>query len=102
MIDLIQFVGLNDLQESSQHIVKNLSEKYIFKIRNNIRKATSIKVHIKQKKKSDHLSFYTALIQVIVPHKVHEIEKEDRDLTILVRKSFQALTNEVNHYTQSR
>ena len=102
MIDLIQFIGLNDLSDNSQETVKSITEKHISKMKNQISNATSIKVHIKPTKKSDQTSFYTAVIQVIVPGKVHEIKKEDHDLVSLIRTSFQALENEVEHYNNSR
>lgn len=102
MIENIQFIGLNKLEDFEKDKFQSLTSKYYEKIKRIPREITSLTIHIKQHKKTDHTSKYSLRIKLIAPQKVFEVEKIEWDLTKLLHKSFNALENELLHHYNSK
>lgn len=98
MIKNIQFIGLNKLEDLEKDTFQTLTSKYYNKIKRIPREITSLTIHIKQHRKSHHVSRYSLHIKLVVPSKVFEVEKTEWGLTKLLHKSFNALENELLHY----
>jgi len=97
----IQFVGLNKLDSLDKDSVDALTFKYINKIERRFDIA-SFKVHVKKHEKSGHTSRFEVKIKAVINKKIFEVEKNDFDITKLMHKSFNALTNEIKHYINSK
>jgi hypothetical protein len=95
----IQYIGLNDLNESEQEIVKDITNKSLEKTKNLLKEITEVSIHIKPHKKSGHSSRYSILLKLKSNTSHFKVEKEDFDLTKLMHITFKALENEINHYS---
>jgi ribosome-associated translation inhibitor RaiA len=98
MGETIQFIGLNELEESQKETINSLVTKHLEKIKRFIYNISSVHIHIKQHKKNDHASTYSLHVKISVPTKIFEAEKSDWDLTKAGHMCFEALENEIQHY----
>ena len=102
MPENLEIVGLSELNVLEKAQVSILLAKYKGKIKRMIDDITSIKIHLKKYKKSGHTSKYSLHVKVFTPKKTFEVEKADWNITKSLRKSFEALVNEIEHYINSR
>ena len=100
--EIIQFIGLNELDELAQSKVNELCTSYHDKIKRLIHNVTSFKIHIKQHSNDGGRINYSVNIKAIAPTKIFEVEKDEWDIALVMHKSFRALYNEIEHHLNSK
>ena len=98
MPENLEIVGLSELNVFEKAQVSLLLSKYKIKIRRLLDDISNIKIHLKKYKKAGHTSKYSLHIKIFTPKKTFEVEKVDWNITKSLRKSFEALVNEIEHY----
>ena len=102
--EIIQFVGVADLKEDEQAVVKALSEEYYQKIKTYLQNVTSMAVHIKTQKdeagkgKEKKRKKFSIKVRVLAPTHVFESKHaSDWDLARTLHKAFKNIEHEVEH-----
>ncbi len=100
--EIIQFIGLNELEDIEKDMVNRITTQYYQKIKRALKNIISFVVHIKQHKKSGHVSKYSIHIRVKSPKRMFESAKDaDFDLARALHKSFENIETEIKHHTHS-
>ena len=97
MAEIIQFIGLNELEGPEQDRVNALATEHYEKIKRLLNNATSLVIHIKPYNKSGHSSKYSIHVRALAPTKTFEADKTDWDLARAMHKVFKALEKEIEH-----
>ena len=98
MAEIIQYIGLKDLDPVDQDVVKKLSDEYYPKIRRLFNNITSVTVHIKTHSKGGKQARYEISIRAIAPTRMFEAGKtEDFELPKTLHKAFKDLLTEIEH-----
>lgn len=96
--EVIQFVGLNDLEDVDKELVKKLTEQYYPKIKRSLHNLTSLKVHVKIYAKEGARHKYSINVQAIAPTKNFQSDKaSDWDLASSCHKAFKDLQVQIPH-----
>ncbi len=96
--EIIQFVGVKDLEPVDQAVVNKLSTEYYDKLKRMINNLASLKVHVKVSNEEGKKKKYHMHTQLIAPTKTFTSTKsEDWDLPRALHKTFQDLEHQVNH-----
>ena len=99
MAEIIQYIGLTDLDPVDQDLVKKLSDEYYPKIRRLLNNMTSLAVHIKTHSKGGKQSRYEITIRAIAPTKMFEVGKtEDYELPKTLHKAYKDIITEIEHH----
>ncbi len=100
--DIIEFVGLKDLDDSEKEVLNTLSTEYYQKLKTALNNVTSLVVHIKKYKKEGTRHKYSIHIRLIAPTRAFESTKAvDWDFARTLHKSFKNLENQIKHKLHS-
>lgn len=95
--ELVQFIGVRDLEPQDQLAVTRLSEEYYPKIKRQLKNLMSLVVHVKKYEKGGSTKF-AIHARVIAPTRIFESCKtHDFDLARALHKSFKDLLSEIRH-----
>ncbi len=95
--EIIQFIGLNDLEMPEQALVNKLATSYHEKIRRQLSNMTSLVVHIKIHKKTGTHHKYSLHARALAPSKMFESTATDWDLAKALHKVFIEMEREIQH-----
>ncbi len=96
--DIIEFVGLSDLDETEKEILNTLSTEYYQKLKRTLKNVTSLVVHIKKYKKQGTKHKFSINVRAIAPTRAFESTKAaDWDLARTLHKAFKDLENQIKH-----
>jgi ribosome-associated translation inhibitor RaiA len=95
--DLIQFMGLNDIDPVEQDMIKKLSEEYFGKIKRGLKNILTLTVHIKKSNKGGKQSHYTIKVMAEAPTHIFESTEEDWDLSRVTHKAFKSIEHQIEH-----
>jgi len=96
--EVIQFVGVADLQPEEQAIVNKLSTEYYEKLKRMVNNLASLKVHIKTLNDEGKKKLYDIHTQLQAPTvSFNSTKAQDWDLARTLHKSFQDLEHQINH-----
>jgi hypothetical protein len=100
--DIIEFVGLPDLDEDEKRILNTLSTEYYQKIKRTLKNVTSLVVHVKKYKKQGKKHKYSLHVRAIAPTRAFESTKAaDWDFARTLHKAFKDLENQIKHKLHS-
>ncbi|MBD3303594.1 hypothetical protein GF343_00450 [Candidatus Woesearchaeota archaeon] len=96
--EIIQFVGVHDLEPMEQETVQKLTTENYQKIKRDLKAATSMRVHIKTYKKEGDKKKYSIHILIAYPGKVIEsCRAHDFELPRALHKAFNDIKEQINH-----
>ena len=97
--EIIQFIGVNELEDADQAVVNKLSTEYYEKIKRSLNNLTSMTVHIKTyKDEGGNRLKYSMHTKVIAPTHIFDSEKtSDWDLARALHKTFKDLESQIEH-----
>jgi hypothetical protein len=99
---IIQFIGLGDLSDEEQDIVKTLATEYQDKIQKQMEKPTSIVIHIKTYKSEGSKKKFSVNIKTVAASHTHEVKNAaDWDLARTLHKAFKNMERLVLHKTHT-
>lgn len=94
--EVIQFIGVRELEPEEQQVVSNLSTEYYGKLKRAVKNFTSLAVHVKTHNKGGEKKKFSVHIRLIAPTHIIESRKAaDWDLARTMHKAFKNLENEV-------
>lgn len=93
----IQFIGLNELENVDQTMVKTLAAEYYDKIKRALNNETSLVIHIKAAAKEGARHRYDVKVRVQAPTKIFESSSEEWDLATAVHGSCKDLLTQIKH-----
>jgi len=97
-MEIIQFTGLNDLTESDQSRVRDLSSEHYSKIKRALKNITSLAVHIKMHKKEGSKHKFSVHVKAIAPTVMFTSTKAvDWDIARVMHKAFNDIEQEIKH-----
>jgi hypothetical protein len=97
LVEQIQFIGLNDIEEVDQEMVKKLASECYGKIRRSLHNITSLVIHIKSHSKGGARPKYSLHIRAVAPTRIFETETSDWDLARALHKVFDDILREIQH-----
>ncbi len=101
-MESIQILGIKELAEPDQEMVKKLCDEYYEKITRIIKKDANIKVHIKTFEKEGARQRYELSITLDYPARRFEAnkltEQETWDLASVIHAGFKDLIHELQHH----
>jgi len=96
--EIIQFIGVSDLEPMEQDTVQTLTTENYPKIKRAIKNITSLKVHVKTYKKEGEQKKYSLHVQAIYPGGTIESTKaHDFELPRAIHKAFNDIKEQINH-----
>ncbi|MEM4336589.1 MAG: HPF/RaiA family ribosome-associated protein [Candidatus Woesearchaeota archaeon] len=96
--ELIQYKGINLLNESEKSILNKLSSEYYEKIRNHfLKNTTKIEIHIKAYDQTGERKKFSVDIKVISPTRKTYVsnKSQDWDFARAIHKAFRDLENQI-------
>lgn len=100
--EIIQFVGVHDLDTEEQLEVNKLATEYYEKLKRQIKNILGLKVHIKTYEKEGARKKYTIHLQTRSPTFSFESTKAaDFELARALHKAFQDLQHQIQHQKHS-
>ncbi len=96
--EIIQFIGVNQLEPEEQQTVNDLATEYYGKLKRTIKNLSSLVVHVKtyaKEGKRKKFSIHTRLISST--HIFESTKTADWDLARTLHKSFKDLENEIKN-----
>ena len=95
MPTIIQYTGLRALEAIDQETVKNLSDRYLGKITQQIKNVTKVVYHIKQYRKSGKASKYSVRLRVIAPTHIFESSATEWELPKVTHMVYKEIINQI-------
>ena len=95
--EIIQFIGVKDLDEPEQALVNKLATEHHAKIKRALRNITSLVVHIKQYSKTGKEHKYSIHVRAIAPTRIFESTASEWDLAKSLHKAFNEIEHEIQH-----
>ncbi|MFC1753253.1 hypothetical protein ACFL96_07655 [Thermoproteota archaeon] len=96
--EIIQYIGLNDLDPVDQEMVKKLVDEYSYKVKRVLHNVTSLVLHIKRHSKGGNRDRIEISLRALAPTRIFEVGKtEDWDLARAVHKAFKDILREIEH-----
>lgn len=96
--DMIQFVGLKDLEPMEQELVQRISTENFEKIKRMLSNITKLKIQIKTHKKQGKRKKYSIHLQARVPGGPLDVDKsQDYDLARAIHKGFADIKGMIEH-----
>jgi hypothetical protein len=96
--EVIQFVGIKDLEDTQKDLVNKLSTEYYEKIKRKVKNLTNLIVHIKVYSKGGESKKYSLHVRCIAPTHVFEsCKSHDFDLATGLHKSFEDIIHQIDH-----
>ncbi|MFC1741315.1 hypothetical protein ACFL3V_02160 [Nanoarchaeota archaeon] len=96
-MEAIQFIGLNELEQTDQDMVNTITTEYYGKIQRALKNITSLVIHIKPHAKEGHRHRYEVHVRAVAPTRIFESKTEDWDLAVSMHKVFKDLESEIGH-----
>lgn len=101
LMDQIQYVGLQDLEEVDQEMVKKLCAEYYDKVKRMLKNEVDVKVHIKSQANEGHRHRYEVSISANAPTMKFDASKHSQqaqwDLASVIHEGFKSLMKEIEH-----
>ena len=96
--EVIQFVGIRDLDPMEQEVVHRLTTEYYSRIKRQLKNITDLVVHIKCMKKEGDRKKFSMHIRAIAPTGMVEADKaSDFDLSRALHKGFEDVMQLIKH-----
>lgn len=96
--EVIQFIGVKDLEPMEQEAVQRLTTENYQKIKRDLKNITSMKVHVKVYKKEGEQKKFALHVQAIFPGGTVESNKaNDFELARAIHKAFNDIRERVHH-----
>lgn len=96
--EIIQFVGVRDLEPMEQETVQRLTTENYQKIKRQLQNLTDMRVHVKTYKKEGDQKKYSIHILIAYPGKVIEsCKSHDYELPRALHKAFNDIKEQINH-----
>lgn len=96
--EIIQFIGVSDLEPMEQDTVQTLTTENYPKIKRALKNITSLKVHVKMYKKEGEQKKFSLHVQAIYPGGTIESTKaHDFELPRAIHKAFNDIKEQINH-----
>ena len=96
--EIIQFIGVSDLDPMEQDTVQTLTTENYPKIKRALKNITSLKVHVKTYKKEGEQKKFSLHVQAIYPGGTIESNKaHDFELPRAIHKAFNDIKEQINH-----
>jgi len=96
--EIIQFIGVKDLEPMEQEEVQRLTTESYPKIKRALKNITSLKVHVKTYKKEGEQKKFSLHVQAIYPGGTVESNKvHDFELARAIHKAFNDITEQIHH-----
>lgn len=96
-MDEIKFIGLDELEDVDQAMVRTLADEYYGKIQRELKNDTSLVVHIKAHVKGGHRNRYEITVRAEAPTRMFETHCEEWDLAKGLHKTFKDIEREIQH-----
>lgn len=95
--DMIQFIGLKDVEPVEQDMVKALTTEYFQKIKLGLKNLVKLVVHIKKINKGGKQSQFFIKVRAEAPTDIIESEQDDWDLARVLHKVFKNTERQIEH-----
>lgn len=96
--DMLQFVGMKDLEPMEQELVQRISTENFEKIKRMMKNITKVKVQIKTHKRDGKRKKYSIHLQARAPGGPLDVDRaQDFDLARAIHKGFQDLKQRIEH-----
>lgn len=103
--EIIQYKGLDELDEFEKAELNKFSERYFPKIKRETKNLTSVELHIKihrkEFKKDEQRKKYSIHLRVIAPTKIFEASADDWDFPTAVHKAYENAILEIKKHFRS-
>jgi len=100
--EIIQFVGVHDLDPDEQMLVNKIATENYEKIKRELHNVTNMVVHIKCYEKEGGKKKYSLHVRAIYPSRVIEsCKSHDFDLARALHKSFDDIKEQIKHHFHS-
>lgn len=100
--EVIQFIGIHDLETEEQVEVNKLATEYYEKIKRQLKNILGLKVHVKLYEKDGSRKKYSIHIQTRAPTFTFESSKvADFELSRALHKAFQDVQHQIQHQKHS-
>ena len=97
-MELIQIVGLEQLEKSEKDDIKRLVNEHFTKIQRHLKNIEGIVLNIKEYNKEGKRKKFSLHLRAIAPIHIFEADAVDWDLRRTVHKVFEKLENELEHH----
>ena len=96
--EIIQFIGVKDLEPMEQETVQRLSTENYEKIKRDLKNITSLKVHVKLHKKEGERKKYSIRLLAEFPGRAIESKRaHDYELPRALHKAFNDIRTQIHH-----
>ena len=96
--EIIQFIGVHDLEPMEQETVQTLTTENYPKIKRALKNITNLKVHVKTYKKEGEQKKFSLHVQAIYPGGTIESNRaHDFELPRAIHKAFNDITEQIHH-----
>lgn len=95
--EIIQFIGVKELEKPEADIVRKLATEYHDKIKISLNNLTSLVVHIKQYSKGGKQRKYSIHLRAIAPTRIFESTESDWDLAKTLHSAFKDIERQIEH-----
>ncbi len=96
--DMLQFVGMKDLEPMEQELVQRISTENFEKIKRMMKNITKVKVQIKTHKRDGKRKKYSIHLQARAPGGPLDVDRaQDFDLARAIHKGFSDLKGRIEH-----
>ena len=97
IINIIKYIGLNDLDDLEQSTVKSIIEGNYEKIHRLTRNITNLTVHVKIYEKREAAKKYSIHLRAESPTQIFTVNNADWDLARVLHKSIEGMVTEIEH-----
>ncbi|MBW3005129.1 hypothetical protein KY310_04825 [Candidatus Woesearchaeota archaeon] len=96
--EIIQFIGVSDLEPMEQEAVQRLTTESYGKIKRDLKNITSLKVHVKTYKKEGEQKKFSLHVQAVYPGGTISSNKaHDFELPRAIHKAFNDIKEQIHH-----
>lgn len=95
--DMVQFIGLKDLEQVEQDMVNTISAEYFEKIKRGLKNLVKLVVHIKKVNKGGKQSHFWVKVRAEAPTAIIESEQDDWDLARVLHKVYKNIERQIDH-----
>ena len=100
--DMIQFIGLKDIEPVEQDMINTLTTEYFQKIKLGLKNIVKLVVHIKKSNKGGKQSQFDLRVKAEAPTDMIEAHAEDWDLARVTHKVFKDIERQLERKFKSR
>lgn len=97
MKEIIEIIGVEKLNDKEKEIINYLSEKYHQKLQRQVKNISKIKIQIKEYHINNNNKEYSLNVSVVLEHRKFEADSSGWDFSIVIKKAFEKIINEIEH-----